>query len=284
VRRSACRQLYEKGTLGRERPSPALQMTRLALAGVGPALGRFGRAVGRLMCGIWSWGIAILFSGPLWLAIACVPSLALRRALLQSTVRLWLRLVGIRVTASGLSNIPTDRASLLIPNHSSYLDSFILAAVLPPRFVFLAKKELDRNRFISIFLRRLGTLFAERDDAQQGIQDTAAAIEAVRAGQGLVVYPEGTFRRAPGLRPFKIGAFLVAAQAGVPLLPVAIRGTRSILRDGQRVIRPGLASISIGAPLVAEGTTWNAAVQLRDRARAEILRGCGEPDLVETSD
>jgi 1-acyl-sn-glycerol-3-phosphate acyltransferase len=284
VRRSACRQLYEKGTLGRERPSPALQMTRLALAGAGPALGRFGRAVGRLMCGIWSWGIAILFSGPLWLAIACVPSLALRRALLQCTVRLWLRLVGIRVTASGLSNIPTDGASLLIPNHSSYLDSFVLAAVLPPRFVFLAKKELDRNSFISIFLRRLGTLFAERDDVQQGIQDTAAAIEAVRAGQGLVVYPEGTFRRAPGLRPFKIGAFLVAAQAGVPLLPVAIRGTRSILRDGQRVIRPGLASISIGAPLVAEGTTWNAAVQLRDRARAEILRGCGEPDLVETSD
>ena len=284
VRRSASRELYEKGALGRERPSPALQMMRLALAGAGPGLGRFGRAIGRLVYGIWSWGIAILFSGPLWLAIACVPSLALRRALLQSTVRLWLRLVGIRVTAAGLSNIPTDGASLLTPNHSSYLDSFVLAAVLPPRFVFLAKKELDRNAFTSIFLRRLGTLFAERDDAQQGIQDTAVAIEAVRAGQGLVVYPEGTFRRAPGLRPFKIGAFLVATQAGVPLLPVAIRGTRSILRDGQRVIRPGLASISISAPLIADETSWNAAVQLRDRARAEILRGCGEPDLVEISD
>jgi 1-acyl-sn-glycerol-3-phosphate acyltransferase len=284
VRRSACRELYEKGTLGRERSSPALQLIRLGLSGAGPALRRFGRAGGHLAYGMWSWGTAILLSGPLWLAIACLPSLAVRRALLQSTVRLWLRLVGIRLTASGIENIPTDCASLLTPNHSSYLDSFILAAVLPPRFVFLAKKELDRNAFISVFLRRLGTLFAERDDAGRGVQDAAAAVEAVRAGQGLVVYPEGTFRRAPGLRPFKIGAFLVAAQAGVPLLPVAIRGTRSILRDGQKVIRPGLASVSIGSPLISEGTSWNAAVKLRDRARTEILRGCGEPDLVETPD
>jgi hypothetical protein len=63
-----------------------------------------------------------------------------------------------------------------------------------------------------------------------------------------------------------------------------MRGTRSILRDGQRVVRPGLASISIGAPLLVETTSWQAAVQLRDRARAEILRGCGEPDLFETQD
>jgi 1-acyl-sn-glycerol-3-phosphate acyltransferase len=284
VRRSACRKLYEKGVLGRERPSQGLQMLRLALLGAGPRLQRSGRALRRLIYGVWSWGTAILISGPLWLAIASIPSLAIRRALLQSTVRFWLRLVGIRVAVSGVSNIPTDHASLLTPNHSSYLDSFILAAVLPPRFVFLAKKELDRNAFISIFLRRLGTLFAERADAGQGVQDTAAAIGAMRTGQGLVIYPEGTFRRAPGLRPFKIGAFLVAAQAGVPLLPVAMRGTRSILRDGQNVIRPGLASITIGAPLVAETTSWQAAVQLRDRARAEILRNCGEPDLVETLD
>ena len=116
------------------------------------------------------------------------------------------------------------------------------------------------------------------------MQDAAAAVEAVRAGQGLVVYPEGTFRRAPGLRPFKIGGFLVAALAGVPLLPVTIRGMRSILRDGQTIPRPGRVAISIGVSLIAEGAGWNAAVKLRDRAREEILRGCGEPDLVEVED
>jgi 1-acyl-sn-glycerol-3-phosphate acyltransferase len=150
----------------------------------------------------------------------------------------------------GLSNIPAERPSVLVPNHASYLDSFVLVAVLPPRFIFLAKKEFDRNVVPSVFLRRLGTLFAERTDAEQGVQDAAAATDAVRAGQGLVVFPEGTFHRASGLRPFKLGAFLVAAQAGVPLLPVTIRGMRSILRDGQKVPRPGRASISIGAPII----------------------------------
>ncbi|MGA7395591.1 MAG: AMP-binding protein [Terrimicrobiaceae bacterium] len=284
LRRNACRELYERGELGRKRGSPAGQMLRLALSGLGPGLARRGRALRHSLYGAWSWGTALALSGPVWLAIATIPSLALRRFVLQYSVRFWLRLAGIRVWVTGLSNIPTRRPCVLVPNHSSYLDSFVLAAVLPPRFVFLAKKELDRSAFLSVFLRRLGTIFTERSSAEQGVQDAAAAVEAVRAGQGLVVYPEGTFRRAPGLRPFKIGGFLVAALAGVPLLPVTIRGMRSILRDGQTIPRPGRVAISIAVPLIAEGAGWNAAVKLRDRAREEILRGCGEPDLVEVED
>ena len=281
VRRSACRALYEKGELRRKRRSAGLQMARLALSSLGPGLARAARAAGRVFYAAWSWGTVFAFGVPLWLALAAIPGIAVRRALLQFSVRLWLRLVGIRVSAAGLSNIPAERPSVLVPNHASYLDPFVLVAVLPPRFIFLAKKEFDRNVVPSVFLRRLGTLFAERTDAEQGVQDAAAATDAVRAGQGLVVFPEGTFHRAPGLRPFKLGGFLVAAQAGVPLLPVTIRGMRSILRAGQKVPRPGRASISIGAPLIPEGTDWNAAVKLRDHARAEILRGCGEPDLLE---
>jgi 1-acyl-sn-glycerol-3-phosphate acyltransferase len=259
-------------------------MLHLALSSVGPCLARRGRALRHSFYGAWSWGSALVLSGPVWLAIATIPGLASRRAVLQYSVRFWLHLAGIRVWATGLSNIPAGGPCVLVPNHSSYLDSFVLAAVLPPRFVFLAKKELDRSAFLSIFLRRLGTIFAERSRAEHGVQDAASAVEAVRGGQGLVVYPEGTFRRAPGLRPFKIGGFLVAAQAGVPLLPVTIRGMRSILRDGQKVPRPGRVAVSIGNPLIADGAGWNAAMTLRDRAREEILRGCGEPDLVEVED
>ena len=281
VRRSACRALYEKGGLRRKRRSAGLQMARLALSSLGPGLARAARAAGRVFYAAWSWGTVFAFGVPLWLALAAIPGIAVRRALLQFSVRLWLRLVGIRVSAAGLSNIPAERPSVLVPNHASYLDSFVLVAVIPPRFIFLAKKEFDRNFVPSVFLRRLGTLFTDRTDAEQGVQDAAAATDAVRAGQSLVVFPEGTFHRAPGLRPFKLGGFLVAAQAGVPLLPITIRGTRSILRDGQKVPRPGHASISIGTPLIPEGTDWSAAVKLRDHARAEILRGCGEPDLSE---
>jgi 1-acyl-sn-glycerol-3-phosphate acyltransferase len=77
--------------------------------------------------------------------------------------------------------------------------------------------------------RRLAARSCQRLD---GRRHAEAATGAAGAGQGLVVFPEGTFHRAPGLRPFKLSGFLVAAQAGVPLLPVTIRGMRSILRDG----------------------------------------------------
>jgi 1-acyl-sn-glycerol-3-phosphate acyltransferase len=85
----------------------------------------------------------------------------------------------------------------------------------------------------------------------------------------------------PGLLPLRMGAFVIAAQAGVPVVPVTIRGTRSILRDGQWLFHRGRISVTFSAPIEPTGSDWNAAIQLRDAARAEILRLCGEPDLSE---
>jgi 1-acyl-sn-glycerol-3-phosphate acyltransferase len=76
-----------------------------------------------------------------------------------------------------------------------------------------------------------------------------------------------------------MGAFIVAAETGTPVVPVAIRGTRSILRDGSWFPRRGAINVAIGAPLVPKGADWSAALALRDAARAEILKSCGEPDL-----
>jgi 1-acyl-sn-glycerol-3-phosphate acyltransferase len=76
-----------------------------------------------------------------------------------------------------------------------------------------------------------------------------------------------------------MGAFVIAAQTGVPLVPVTIRGARSVLREGSWLARRGALVVTIAPPLVPQGSDWNAAVALRDAARAEILRRCGEPDL-----
>jgi 1-acyl-sn-glycerol-3-phosphate acyltransferase len=94
-----------------------------------------------------------------------------------------------------------------------------------------------------------------------------------------VFFAEGTFTRVPGLREFRMGAFVVATQEGVPVVPIAIRGARAVLRAGHRLIRPGGVSITIGEPIRPQGADWLAAVRLRDAARAAILRHCGEPDL-----
>ena len=91
---------------------------------------------------------------------------------------------------------------------------------------------------------------------------------------------KGSFSRMPGLLAFRMGAFVVAAEAGVPIVPVSIRGTRSILRAGHWFPRRGGITITISKPIMPEGKDWAAAIRLRDSARAEILRLCGEPDLM----
>ena len=95
----------------------------------------------------------------------------------------------------------------------------------------------------------------------------------------MLFFPEGTFKRAEGLLPFRMGAFVVAAQAGVPVVPLAISGTRSILRGGQWFPRRGTVRLVIGKPILPLGADWGAALRLREAARAQILRDCDEPDL-----
>jgi 1-acyl-sn-glycerol-3-phosphate acyltransferase len=144
----------------------------------------------------------------------------------------------------------------------------------------VAKRELARVSVARFFLRRLGTEFVERFDAKRSVEDTGKLVEAARRGRSLVVFPEGTFGRATGVRPFRMGAFVVAAQTGTPVVPVALRGTRSILRDGSWFPRRGAVSVVIGEPLVPQGLDWAAALELREATRKHILQWSGEPDLL----
>src|SRR6185503_19570849 len=98
---------------------------------------------------------------------------------------------------------------ILAINHSSYLDGLAIAAALPRPFSFVAKKELAGNFVSRLFLRRIGSVFVERLTA------------LVHAGTSLAFFPEGTFTRIPGLRPFRLGAFVAATRAQVPIVPVS---------------------------------------------------------------
>ena len=109
-------------------------------------------------------------------------------------------------------------------NHPSWLDGLVLTTVLPDSFRFVAGEALQREGLIGFVLKRLGTEFVERHEREHGVADTDRVVALVRAGQSLVIFPEGRLARAPGLRPFHMGAFVVAAEAGVPVVPVAIRG------------------------------------------------------------
>jgi 1-acyl-sn-glycerol-3-phosphate acyltransferase len=121
-------------------------------------------------------------------------------------------------------------------------------------------------------------VFVERFEAAGGVEDTGALEARARAGEPLVVFPEGTFRRAPGVLAFKLGAFVVAAHTGAPIIPVALVGTRSLLRAGEWLPHRSEIVIEIGAPICSPNHDWNAALALRDAARRAILARVFEPD------
>ena len=110
-------------------------------------------------------------------------------------------------------------------NHSSYMDGVILAAVLPPRFGFVIKREVTKVPLVHFFLRRIGSQFVERFDTRRGASDARRILALAESRQCLAFFPEGTFRAEPGLRRFQSGAFAAAVRGDVPLVPVVIRGS-----------------------------------------------------------
>jgi 1-acyl-sn-glycerol-3-phosphate acyltransferase len=280
IRRAACRDLYERGEVGRPHLAPWRQLLRLSLQALRGYLGRAWRSLGGWCYALYAALLFWPFASLTWLAVVLCPSQRGCRAITRQAARTFLRLAGIALGVEGRDRLPARGASVLAVNHASYLDGVVLCAVLPPHFAFVAKRELAGQWFAGLFLRRLGARFVERFDLERSVADSDALGEALRAGQSLVFFPEGTFTREPGLRPFRMGAFVLAANTGVPLLPVAIRGTREILRDGQWFPHRGAVQVHVCDPLQAGGRDWSAAIRLRDEARAALLAQLQEAETV----
>jgi 1-acyl-sn-glycerol-3-phosphate acyltransferase len=278
IRRAACRALYERGLTGAQAPPVWRQVLRLRWSALRMSFARQWEVVAaHVYAGYW-WGVLGLLAGILWPLVVILPGRTLRWRAVRLAARLFFPISGTPLEVSGVENIPPGGA-VIVANHSSYFDSVVLSALLrrPPAFV--AKFELVRKFFARVFLERIGTLFVERSRAERGAEAAEQAIASARAGALLVFYPEGTLTRMPGLLPFRMGPFVTAAAAGVPIVPVAISGTRSILRGGQWFPRSGAVQVVIARPIATGGSDWAAALAARDAARNEILRLVGEADL-----
>ncbi|MHB2210792.1 AMP-binding protein [Methylobacterium sp. CM6257] len=275
IRRAATRALYEAGELGRPEAALRTQLARLALTGAGARLRRIGRLWSEAAYAALWWSVLVAIGAVLWPLVLLLPNRAWRYAALRTGLRAFFGLTRTPLTVSGAA---AGHGAVIVANHASYLDGAVLAAVLPGTPVFLAKDELAHQHIAGPFLRRLGTAFVHRGTVA-GIADAQAALGRILAGEQLVAFPEGTFTRNPGLLGFHPGAFLDACRTGVPVVPVAIAGTRSVLRADQWFPRRGAIHVHIGAPIAPDGADFHAAIRLRDRARAAILAQCGEPDL-----
>jgi 1-acyl-sn-glycerol-3-phosphate acyltransferase len=151
-------------------------------------------------------------------------------------------------------------------------------AALPFPVAFVAKAELAGHALAGPLLRRFGVVFVERFDVRQGVDDVRR-LAAVATARPLFFFAEGTFTRQSGLRTFRLGAFQIAAQNGLSVTPVALAGTRDVLRDESWLPKHGGVRVNIAEGVAVEGDDWAAALRLRDVARASILKDCGEADL-----
>jgi len=278
IRRTAAREFYERGPTSVKPQAVWLQFLRLVLAGAAPQLRRGWRtALGALYALRVYLAFGLLFPFALLAAAIGRPAIGWRVG--GAVCRLFLRAAGLPLVLRGAERIPASPVVLAV-NHTSYLDAVVLVALLGPRvYSFVAKREFEANPLMRLLLKGFATIFVERFDVQKSAEHADVLVEAVRRGASLVVFPEGTLTRNTGLMAFRAGAFQVAAQAGVPVVPVALRGVRSVLRDGTWYARRAPVAVTVCAPIAPEGTDWAAAIRLRDRVRAEILQYCGEPDL-----
>jgi 1-acyl-sn-glycerol-3-phosphate acyltransferase len=263
--------------------SPARDSSRTAVEPGRDDLPGLGLGLGRLAYGIYSWA-QFLLVGLLTLALLLIlPTQRARRALTRTSARLVLALAGMRVHAPGPASLP--QPCVVVANHASYLDGVVLNAVLPIGFSFVIKREMSSVPLAGLLLRRLGAEFVDRRGRAHGISDARRLLRRAISGQALVFFPEGTFGPASGLLHFHIGAFAAAARANLPVVPLAIRGTRHCLSPASYWPRPGRIEVQQLSPLPALPTgpeDGDRAAALRDQARAALLAALGEPDLTGT--
>lgn len=214
---------------------------------------------------------------PTRLVVKLLPRNAGRRVFKVFCQVLW-KVVGCPIRCEGFQHLPASTPVIFAVNHASYLDVLALFAVLPTHASFVGKRALDGMPLLGGLFKNLGLLFVDPNNFQRAEHNLQQMVESLKQ-QSLVVFPEGTFTPATGLRPFKLGAFIAAAKAQVPICPVSCRGLRTILRDCDVLLRPAVIYIKAKPLLKPRGSDMQAIVDLRDRVRAAIAEDCGEPVL-----
>ena len=220
----------------------------------------------------------------LWALIAMlvVPGADRRHRIAAAASRAIFILGGVAARVEGLENVPEGHA-VVVANHASYVDGMLLKGYLPYRFSFVIKAEMSRIPIAHFLLRRAGSMFVERFSAAGSARDARKIVKAALGGESLAFFPEGTFRQEPGVGRFRPGAFVAATKSGMPIVPIAISGTREMLPANRLWPWPVRPSFRILAPIMPDDPAFDDPRALAEKARREILAVLDEPDLCAQS-
>ncbi len=191
--------------------------------------------------------------------------------------RIWARSIlfvsRIKVTVNGFANIDPSRSYAYMSNHQSNFDIPILLAYLPVQFRWLAKAELFKIPIFGRAMRGAGYVKIDRFNQESAFESINEAARKMKNGVSVMIFPEGTRSRDGNIRPFKKGGFVMAVDAGVPIVPVILLGTWPIMDKSSLRINTGEVSLNIETPIATTGYTRDTKDDLIESVRTVICEG-----------
>ena len=277
IRRSATRAAWLEGRIGSGRTSVAAQWLRLGATAAAATLVEWASHAARAIFTGYVLAVVLATAPVGWGLLLVIPRGGGADRIVGRWNRLVMRLAGCPLEIVGRERVPEDSPVVFVANHASFIDSPVMMSTLPGAVRFAVKARLATYPLIGVAIRKGNHIPLGKRDQSERVENAATLRAPLDAGTSLFIFPEGTFEVAPRLLPFRLGAFRAAVDAGRPVVPVAIRGTRHIWPAGTSMLRRGRVTVTFGAPLRASGSDWSEIVRLRDEARAFISEHCGEP-------
>lgn len=178
---------------------------------------------------------------------------------LNKTVAKWakvtINLTGTKVKVIGSENIPKDKACLFVVNHQSAFDIPLVLGFVDKPMGIIAKKEIEKIPIMSYWMKQMHCIFMDRLNIRESIKSINEGIEILKSGYSLAIFPEGTRGNGEILGEFKKGSIRLGIKSDVPIIPIAINGTRKIWEYNNLVIKPADVSITICSPIYAKDLT-----------------------------
>ncbi|MFB6257603.1 MAG: lysophospholipid acyltransferase family protein [Flavobacteriales bacterium] len=178
-----------------------------------------------------------------------------------------------KVKVEGKENVDKGRSFIVVANHQSYYDILAMYGWSGIDMKFVMKKELKRIPFFGQGVAAMGHVFVDRSDRQKAIDSLNRSVQTLRKGESVIIYPEGTRSRDGQVHEFRKGAFRMALQTGMPLLPISIAGTYQVQPPDTFQLHPGKIAMRIHEPIEVEGKGENDLEMLMEACRERIIKG-----------
>ena len=194
--------------------------------------------------------------------------------IIQAVFKFILWVAGTKVTVIGEENVPKDTPVLYIGNHRSYFDIVLTYSRCPIRTGYIAKKEMEHYPLLSNWMRYLHCLFLDRKDIKQGLKTILTAIEKVKSGVSICIFPEGTRSKSADeteLLPFHEGSFKIATKSGCAIIPMSINNTAEIFEAHMPKIKSTHVVLEYGKPIYVKDLPKEDQKHLGEYTRNIIL-------------